>query len=144
MGSKTEIASPMAHKPNLKLDLATPKDLREITEVWYECFPEPFVRQMFPYTPTVIQWWDDSNGYDMANKPYVKFVVVRDVSQEGSGRIVGYAKWWVPKEDEMFTVEERFSKWSEGSDTILCDIFFGQLAKERKDLMGYKQYYCKL
>jgi hypothetical protein len=48
---------------------------------------------MFPYTPSVLQWWNDANGYDMANKPYVKFLVVRDMSKEGNGRIVGYAKW---------------------------------------------------
>ena len=79
----------------------------------------------------------------MANKPYVKFSVVKDMSKEGSGRIVGYAKWWVPKEGRNFTVEERFPKWAEESDGALCDVFFGQLAKEREGLMGEKQYYCK-
>jgi hypothetical protein len=138
-----DIQPPISHKPDLKLDLAYPKDLREITEVWYKCFPEPFIRQMFPYTPSVLQWWNDANGYDMANKPYVKFLVVRDMSKEGNGIIVGYAKWWVPKEDGRFTVEERFPKWEEKSDRALCDVWFGQMAKERKRLMGDKPYYCK-
>ena len=126
----------------MKLDLATAKDLREITEVWYTCFPEPFIRQMFPYTPAVIQWWVQTNGFDMANKPYIKFLVVRDVSPEGKRKIVGYAKWWVPIEESSFTVEERFPKWSADSDVALCELFFGQLAKERNELMGDKQYYC--
>jgi hypothetical protein len=139
----TDIVSQISHKPELRLDIATSKDLREITEVWYKCFPEPGIRQMFPYTASVIQWWDDANGYDMANKPYVKFLVVRDTSIEGEGKIVGYAKWWVPIGERRFNVEERFPKWAEESDGPLCDIFFGQIAKERKELMDNKQYYCK-
>jgi hypothetical protein len=133
----------MSYNPSFKLDLATPIDLKEITDVWYKCFPEPFIRQMFPHTRSIIQWWEDANGYDMANKPYVKFVVVRDMSSEGEGRIVGYAKWWVPIGDGRFTVDERFPKWAGESDGSLCDLFFGQLAKERKELMGDKQYYCE-
>ncbi|KAN0112425.1 acyl-CoA N-acyltransferase [Hyaloscypha variabilis] len=137
----TEPTPRITHSPSLQLSLATPTDLREITEVWYACFPESFVRQMFPYTPALLAWWDAANGYDMAHKPYVKFVVVRDESKEGKGRIVGYAKWWVPKEDGMFTVEERFPEWSEESDEVLCDLFFNQLAKERKELMSERKYY---
>ena len=98
---------------------------------------------MFPYTPSLLSWWDAANGYDMAHKPYVKFVVVRDVSPEGKGRIVGYAKWWVPKEGGMFTVEERFPSWSEESDGELCELFFGRIAKERRELMGDSKYYCE-
>jgi len=26
---------------------------------------------------------------------------------------------------------------------VLCDLFFNQLAKERKELMGERKYYCE-
>jgi hypothetical protein len=140
---EAELPPSISHTPEFKLDLATEKDILEITEVWYTCFPEPFIRQMFPYIPSVIQWWNDANSYDMANKPYIKFLVVRDVSTEGKGRIVGYAKWWVPIGEKGFTVEERFPKWGDESDMELCNTFFSQLAKERAELMRDKQYYCE-
>lgn len=45
--------------------------------------------------------------------------------------------------EERLNVEERFPEWSEEGDRQLLDRFFGTMAKERKDLMGDKQYYCK-
>jgi hypothetical protein len=53
------------HKPNLKLAFTTPVDAREISDVWYECFSDEFIRKMFPHTPSVQQWWDDANTSDM-------------------------------------------------------------------------------
>lgn len=43
------------HRPELKAEMVTEKDLSEVTEVWHTYFTEPFVRQMFPYTPSLIQ-----------------------------------------------------------------------------------------
>lgn len=116
---------------------------------------------MFPDTPTVRKWWDDHNQDDMENKPAAKYLIVKDVSQKGNGKVVGYAKWWVPIGEsseksgklmgdsefaligeERLKVEERYLVWSEG-DRKLLDKFFGLMAEERKNLMGGKQYYCK-
>lgn len=132
----------ITHTPSLKLYIATPTDLPEITSVWYTCFPEPFLRRMFPDTPSLHSWWITANTFDMENKPSAKFLVVKDHSEEGNGKIVGYAKWFIPIGEERLVPEERFPPWSEESDGVLCDIFFGQLGKERKELMGEKQYYC--
>ncbi|CZR52652.1 uncharacterized protein PAC_02529 [Phialocephala subalpina] len=125
----------ITHTPSLQLHLATPTDLPEITIVWYTCFPEPFIRRMFPDTPSLHSWWHAANSFDMANKPAAKFLIVRDHSKEGKGRIVGYAKWFVPIGDERLKPEDRFPKWSEESDGELCDVFFGQVGEERRELM---------
>jgi len=44
----------------------------------------------------VKKWWDDHDQDDMENKPAAKYLIVKDVSQEWNGKVVGYAKWWVP------------------------------------------------
>ncbi len=79
----------------------------------------------------------------MANKPSAKYLIVKDHSPEGNGKVVGYAKWFVPVGEERLVPEERFPSWGKESDKALCDVFFGQLRKERKELMGDKQYYCE-
>jgi hypothetical protein len=79
----------------------------------------------------------------MANEPYVKFLVVEDVSTEEKEKVVGYVRWWVLPREERFIVEERFLKWAVGSDMELCNLFFNQLAKKRTELMVDKHYYCE-
>lgn len=88
------------------------------------------------------KWWDDHNGTDL-QKPAAKYLVVKDVSEEGKGIVVGYAKWWVPVGDERLQVEDRFPAWPEEGSEELLNTFFGNMAKERKEFMGDKQYYCK-
>ncbi|KAF8854532.1 hypothetical protein BDZ45DRAFT_40459 [Acephala macrosclerotiorum] len=131
----------ISHTPSLKLHLTTPSEIPEIISVWYTCFPEPFVRRMFPNTHSLHSWWHAANSFDMANKPSAKFLIVKDHSREGKERIVGYAKWFIPVGEERLVPEERFPAWSEESDGVLCDDFIGQLGKERKELMGERQYY---
>ena len=132
----------ITHEPRLKLELATPADLPAIRAVWYECFPDPILMKMFPNTPSVHKWWDDANSFDMANKASAKYLVVKDHSEEGNGKVVGYAKWSVPVGEERLKPEERFPAWPVEGDWGLLDRFFGNLAKERKEFMSDRQYYC--
>ena len=126
MASTTETT--LNHKPNLKLDFATPADAREISDVWYECFPDEFIRKMFPHTPSVQQWWDDANTSDILNRPAANYLKVTDLAaNDGKGKIVGYAKWFVPVEGQKPELENRFPLWAEESDKDLCDRFFGHL-----------------
>ncbi len=133
----------ITHTPNLQLSLATPEDIEEIRNIWYACFPEPFVRKMFPEVPSVRRWWDDHNLDDMLNKPGTRYLIVKDVSKEGGSRGVGYSKWSVPVGDAILKPENRFPPWCVDGDVKLADLFFGTIAKARKELMGDNQYYCK-
>jgi hypothetical protein len=133
----------LKHKAILQLDFATPADAREISDVWYECFPEPGIRKMFPKTPSVQQWWDDANTSDMLNRSAAKYLKVTDlVANDGKGKIVGYAKWFVPVENQKPELENRFPPWAEESDKDLCSRFFGHLVVERRKLLGERQHYC--
>ena len=132
------------HTPNLKLDFATPDDAREISDIWYECFPDEFIRKMFPRTPAVQQWWDDANTSDMLSRPSAKYLKVTDLAtNEGKGKIVGYAKWFVPVENQKPELENRFPPWPRESDKDLADRFFGHLVKERRKYLEERQHYCE-
>jgi hypothetical protein len=133
----------LSYAPLLKLHLATTSDLPSIVDAWYAIFTEPFVRAMFPDTPNVRKWWYDHELYDMENKKETKHLIVKDHSLEGKERVVGYAKWLVPIGNERLMPEERFPPWAEDCDKFLCDSLFGQGGKERKKMMGDKQYYCE-
>lgn len=88
------------------------------------------------------QWWINANLYDMGNKSFFKYLLVRDYSPEGKGKVVGYAKWHVPVGEERLKIEDRFPLWIEEEDVRLCGVFFGGLGEERRALMGNEQYYC--
>ena len=81
---------------------------------------------------------------DLAHKPSARYVVVKDMSGKGNGKMVGYAKWNVPIGDERLDVDNRYPAWVEDGDKDLLDTFFGALARERKKYMGDREYYCKL
>lgn len=137
-------SSTLSHKPDLQLAPATLDDIREISDVWYTCFPDPFVRKMFPLKPSVQQWWDDANSSDMQHKPSAQYLKVTDLAaDDGKGKLVGYAKWFVPVGNEQPELENRFPPWAEESDQNLCDRFFGHLVTERRKHMGDRQHYCE-
>jgi hypothetical protein len=139
MGTTDEIT----HSPVLKIEHATPDDLQAINDIWYTCFPEPLLRKIFPDTPGGQKWWRDANLSDMEKKPAANYLLVRDYSVEGGGKVAGYAKWFVPVGNERLVVEERFPPWHEESNKELCNVFFGTIGEERKKLMGDEQYYCE-
>ncbi len=80
----------------------------------------------------------------MVNNPAAKYLVVKDYSNEGDKKVVGYAKWWIPVGEQRLKPEERFPAWPEEGDHDLSNRFFGNLGKERKEFMGDRQYYCAL
>jgi hypothetical protein len=138
-------SSTLTHEPDLRLDFATPADAREMNEIWYQCFPEDFCMRMFPNVQPVQQWWDDANTSDMLNKPAAKYLKVTDLAANGGkGRIVGYAKWFIPVEGQKPELENRYPPWPEESDKDLCDRFFGPMVQERRKYMGDRQHYCQL
>ncbi|TVY12718.1 hypothetical protein LARI1_G009220 [Lachnellula arida] len=128
--------TPLPHTPKLSLAKATLADMPEITALWYTCFSSPLFDKLFPPTPAVHAWWNAANADDLLNKPSQVYLKVSDVSAEGQGRIVGYAKWgfWEGGEERM--LEDRMPAWAEESDGGLCDGFFGALADERRRNLG--------
>ncbi|KAG0646333.1 hypothetical protein D0Z07_8090 [Hyphodiscus hymeniophilus] len=131
-----------SHEPELKLDFATPNDARDISDIWYECFPEKFLKKMFPQIPAVQQWWDDANTFDMLNRPAAKYLKVTDLAaNDGKGKIVGYAKWFVPVDGQKPDFESRFPPWAQDSNKELCERFFGHLMLERRKSLEERQHY---
>ena len=138
-------ASPLSHNPKLELAKATLSDIPEITALWYTCFSSPFMDKMFPPTPPVYSWWNAANSEDLLNKPSQVYLKVSDVSAEGKGKIVGYAKWGLWNGGEERMLEDRFPPWAEESDKALCDKFFNALADERRRNLGDapRGHFCK-
>jgi hypothetical protein len=137
--------TPLSHKPDLRLERVSIQDLSEITVLWYTCFSSPFMDKMFPPCPSLYAWWTAANSDDILNKPSQVYLKVSDVSPEGKGKIVGYAKWGVWQGGEKRMLEDRFPPWAEESDKELCDRFMGALAVERRRLLGDppRGHYCK-
>jgi hypothetical protein len=125
-------ASPLSHNPKLEVAEASLSDIHEITALWYTCFSSPFMDKMFPPTPSVYSWWNAANSDDLLNKPSQVYLKVSDVSAEGKGKIVGYAKWGLWNGGEKRMLEDRFPPWASESDKALCDKFFDALAEERR------------
>ncbi|KGO76730.1 Acyl-CoA N-acyltransferase [Penicillium italicum] len=128
--------------PNpLVLEPATVQDLPAITELWFTVFNDPGMRQLFPDTPGVRDWFTAANRTDMLTKPYQKYLKVIDPNTkdaQGQARIVAYAKWDLAMPDERGA---RFPPWHGDMPGQGCDAFFEGLEKERKRVMGDRKHY---
>jgi hypothetical protein len=81
----------ITHEPNLVLSEAPRADLPGICDDFYVGFTDEVMARMFPDTPGLRKWWEQTNGNDMANRASDHFLVMRDMAAHG--RIVAYAKW---------------------------------------------------
>lgn len=137
--------TPLSHAPKLELAKVDLTNMSEITALWYTCFSSPLMDKMFPPTPALYKWWDAANSDDLLHKPSQVYLKVSDVSVEGKGKIVGYAKWGFWEGGEPRMLEDRFPTWADESDKDRCDIFFNAMSGERRRLLGNppKGHVCK-
>ena len=80
--------------------------------------------------------------------PSARFIKVSD-----GDKIIAYAKWIVPAgPDERPTASRSSSNssdpnalpaWPDDASKGLCDSFFGELVKKRKEVMGERPHYCR-
>lgn len=127
-----------SNKPTtLKLEPATAEDIPAITSVWYAAFSTPAMLALFPDTPNVRRWWDDTNREDLLNNPFRVYLKVVDTAADN--RLVAYGKWVLSMPDEDVS---RFPAWPVDCDAKKNDDFFGALARERERLLGGTKNYC--
>lgn len=145
--SSTEEQPVLKHTPNLVLSEATPGDIPQISTVFFRCFDNTALVQMFPPVPSVQNWWDDANMHDLLYRDSDRYVVVKDMAADG--KIVAYAKWQIATGDNDSNEEffPRFPPWPAESDNQLCTTFFDHISKDRVQYFskrGLRQHYCKL
>lgn len=120
---------------SLRTEPVTLDDIPQITQLWYNVFSMPEMRALFPDTPGLRQWWDDTNRHDLLHKPGQKYLKVVDEN----GQMAAYAKWDLAPEERG----RRFPPWHADSDRKSCDAFFGGMEKERLRLLGGRKHYCR-
>lgn len=119
----------------LRIEPVTLEDIPQITELWYNIFSMPEMRALFPDTPGLRQWWDDTNRHDLLNKPGQKYLKVVDEN----GKMAAYAKWDL----DLDRRGDRFPPWHPDSDSKACDAFFGGMEVARLKLVGGRKHYCR-
>ena len=133
----------MAASNGLRLEPATLEDIPAITDLWFAAFTDPDFRRLWPDTPGVRKWWDDTNRNDMLTKPFQKYLKVVDpsaVGSDGRPRIVSYAKWDLAMIPDR---GRRYLPWHEDMAIAECDEFFEREDRERMRVMGDEKHYCK-
>lgn len=129
--------------PNaLRLELATPEDIPDMVDLWFEAFKDPDMQRLWPGTPGVRKWWHDANYNDIINKPLARYVKVVDpdtLDAQGRPRIAAYAKWDTAMPEEL---GRRYPPWHEDMPSEECQAFFKREEDERKRVMGDYKHYC--
>ncbi|KAE8154090.1 acyl-CoA N-acyltransferase [Aspergillus avenaceus] len=117
----------------------TRDDVPKLSQVWYRAFGTPPNLVLFPDTPCVRTWWNETNLNDLCHRPYQRFLKV--VSSTDPSSVLGYAKWDL----EPDRCGERFPPWHAESDGEHCSEFFDGIEQQRKNIMaGRKHYYLDM
>ena len=127
----------------LKLEPVEVDDVPAITELWFATFTDPQMQHIFPDTPNVRKWWDDTNRHDLLNKPFQKYIKIVDphsLDHHGRPRLAAFAKWDTASMDER---GRRFAPWDTDIAISDADVLFGRLDSERRRVMGSQKHYCK-
>lgn len=132
--------------PQLVLEPCTLDDMPLLSGLWFAAFTDPGLRELWPDTPVVRAWWDESNTTDFLHmSPTRKFLKVVDPAvtdpDTSRPRIAAYAKW-----DLATTPEQRHARryppWAEPDmPAQVCDAFFAREVAERQRVMGAEPHY---
>ncbi|EWC46358.1 hypothetical protein DRE_04301 [Drechslerella stenobrocha 248] len=116
----------------LIVDTVAIDDISTIVSIWYKAFCSPDMRRMFPDTPGVRKWWDETIRMDLLEKPQQMYLKVM-----AEDEIVGYAKW------DLCTTVDRYLPWHPDMDQDACNSLTTFTKKERDRVVGNKRYYCR-
>ena len=138
---------------------ALPSDIPRLTSIYLSAFAKDTISTTcFPRsthnTPSIASWWTSSNVADQANQPAANFIKIVDDDVRGEGgeeKIVAYAKWNIPPTapDGILVGggggddPDDLQTWPEGANVLLCEKFFGTLARRRREIMGEGAYCCE-
>ncbi|PWY82006.1 hypothetical protein BO70DRAFT_361997 [Aspergillus heteromorphus CBS 117.55] len=114
----------------LRLEFATVEDAPELTRLWYNAFNTPALLAIWPDTPGVRQWWEETMRHDMQHQPRERYLKVVDPQ---SGRIAAFAKWSLQSAEER---GPRWPAWHPDMDPARCDAFLQNLEANRARLVG--------
>ncbi|MCJ1303631.1 hypothetical protein MMC08_006441 [Hypocenomyce scalaris] len=130
----------------LTVSPATAADIPALSDIYMLAFQDPIMLACFPRTPSIRRWWDSHNTEAFMGDPSARFIKVSD-----GDKIIAYAKWIVPAgPDERPTASRSSSNssdpnalpaWPDDASKGLCDSFFGELVKKRKEVMGERPHY---
>ncbi|KAJ5290920.1 hypothetical protein N7478_000171 [Penicillium angulare] len=119
---------------------ATSCDAKDLAEVFFSAFSDPFCRAILPPTPEVRDWVAVhlANGNNKASEHEV-FLKLSDES----GAVVAFAKWVRPYHAvaDRDRRNEEVHAWPVGGDKALCERFFGSMAEQHRRIMGEKPHY---
>ncbi|OGM46665.1 hypothetical protein ABOM_004698 [Aspergillus bombycis] len=120
----------MANQSTLRVSEVRPDDIPKITDVWYSAFSTPHNLELFPDTPAVRTWWNETIYYDLANRPYQKYIKVVDAAHPSD--IVAYGKWDLQPDE----CGERYPPWHPESNAELCTQLFGGIENQHLDMLA--------
>ena len=127
-----------SNKLDLYLYPAVLADTTIFTDVYFTSFQDLISLNCFPRTPSVRKWFDDMNAEAFLKDTSARFIKVLQ-----GKKIVAFAKWIVPiKFGKGGDDPDVMPSWPEDANAELCEEFFGELAKMRRQLMGYRPHYC--
>lgn len=133
----------MAHPTTLKLEIVPIEEVPALTELWYAAFTKPYIRDLWPDTPGVRKWWDDTHRHDFLTKPFQRYVKVVDpetLDDQGKPRLVAWAKWDLAMPDER---GDRYPPWHEDMPADQVDALIGIIEGNRRRVMGDQKHYCE-
>ena len=128
----------------LILQKAVESDIDRITDIQFAAFAADPLNQVlfgYPIPPDVIVKSTEWTRKDMKN-PTITYM--KAVDTERNNEIVGFAKWYIYKEErsesELNKKEDR--DWGEGTNMELANKFFGGMQEGRRRNMGGKAHCC--
>ena len=128
----------------LTLQRAVESDIDRIVDIQFTAFAaNPMNQVLFgdPVPPDVIVKSKEWTREDMRN-PAITYM--NAVDTERNNEIVGFAKWYIYRdersESELNKKEDR--EWGEGTNLELANKFFGGMQESRKRNMGGKAHCC--
>ncbi|KAJ5708708.1 acetyltransferase [Penicillium malachiteum] len=126
----------------LKLEPLTLEDTHALSVLWFAAFTDRSMTDVFPNTPGVQQWLENSSREDLTNKPFQKYVKIVDteaIDSQGRPRLVAFAKWDLAMPEDR---GRRWPPWHEDMNGDMAEKFFQILEGNRKRVMGDQKHFC--
>ena len=126
------------------LEPATADDVPAMTELWFAAFTQPSIKQLFPDTPGMHEWWSGWHRSNFTSRPSARYLRVVDTASKdanGKPRLIAFGVWDLAMPDDR---GRRFPEWHRDSDKQGCDALVDGLEAERKRVMGGRKHYCTL
>lgn len=130
-------------KGSFVLSEATVADIPALSPTFVRAFHDtPFFVTMFPDSPAIDKWWQESHKTAILD-PHTHCVKV--VDQE-NGEIVACARWVLPGDGDgphPASAADRWPEFTDDTDRTLTDALFDAMDHGRETYMGKRKHYCE-